>query len=410
MLITTVTGSESIVNLYERRLMEEENNKNWIVCLGGEDWWYHSHAHFDIQVMKCLSERTPVLYVCSIGMRMPSLTKDKMFWTRVKRKLKSVSHTLQQITPQLYVFSPLPLPLYQSSIGRRLNAILLRLQLRMVYKRLGIKAPLIWVNTPTGWPVIESWPHCGLVYQRTDDYAAYDFDNFNADYIRKIDNQLLCEANLSIHVSDELHAQAQSVTPNSILVPQGVDNRFFNFQGPSPSDLDSLPGPVIGYVGGMDSHKFDTRLVAEVVRNLPDYSFALIGAPSPNVDELKDFPNVHFLGIKTHDEIPAYIHNFDICMLPTAQTEWGLKCRPLKLMEYLAASKPVVATPTPASAPFASTVKIGGDADAWVGAIKQITAEQTTALSNKVNDQLPLKSWTSLADDLWHELLSKNVI
>jgi glycosyltransferase involved in cell wall biosynthesis len=391
--------------------MEKEKTKNWIVCMGGEDWWYHTHAHFDIQVMKCLSERTPVLYICSVGMRMPSLTKDKMFWTRVWRKLKSVSHTLQKITPQLYVFSPLPLPLYQHSLGRMFNSMLLRLQFFFVYKRLGIKAPLIWVNTPTGWPIIESWPKSGLVYQRTDDYAAYDFDNFNAEYIRKIDNQLLREANLSIHVSDELHAEAQEMTPNSILVPQGVDSRFFQFNGPSPPDLDRLKGPVIGYVGGMDSHKFDTQLVAEVVRNLPEYSFALVGVSSPNVEELKGFPNVHFLGTKTHDEIPAYIHNFDICMLPTAQTEWGLKCRPLKLMEYLAACKPVVATPTPASVPFASIVKIGADSRAWVAAITLITArQQAQDADESAGVTQPLKPWSTLADDLWQQLVSKNVM
>ncbi len=152
----------------------------WIVCLGGEDWWYHSHAHFDMQVMKRLSKRCRVLYVCSIGMRMPSLRRDAQFWSRIRNKLASVARTLRHVQPSLWVYSPLPFPLYQWAWGRAANQALLATQLRFVFGRLGIRRPLLWINTPTAWPVIKGLGRKGLVYQRTDDYAAYDFDNFNA--------------------------------------------------------------------------------------------------------------------------------------------------------------------------------------------------------------------------------------
>ncbi|MFC1878138.1 glycosyltransferase [Thermodesulfobacteriota bacterium] len=390
--------------------METPNRDNWIVCLGGEDWWYHSHAHFDIQIMKCLSKRIPILYVCSIGMRMPSLRHDKLFLTRIKRKLKSVSRLLQSISPQLYVYSPLPIPLYQQRLGRALNTIVIRIQLRAVYQRLGIKTPLVWVNTPTAWPVIEVLPKRGLVYQRTDDYAAYDFDNFNADYVRLIDDKLMRLANMVIHVSDELHNEALNITTRSLLLPQGVDERFFDFNGLPPEDLNAIGRPIIGYVGGMDRHKFDTPLIAQVVRCLPNCSFVLVGVPDPNVESLSSLPNVHFLGVKRHDEIPAYVHSFDVCMLPTAQTEWGLKCRPLKLMEYLAAAKPVVATPTPASASFAQAVHVSGDASSWTDAIRRITDPESV---DGAPAQLPahrLKSWGALADMLLNQLHAANII
>lgn len=390
--------------------MESDKQKNWIVCLGGEDWWYHSHAHFDIQVMKSLSERISVLYVCSIGMRMPSIRRDKMFWFRIKRKLGSVSKVLQQVKPHFYVYSPLPLPFYQNQWGRALNTMVLRIQLFAVYKRLGISTPLVWVNTPTAWPVLKNRPRRGLVYQRTDDYAAYDFDNFNADYVRLVDDRLLRAADLVIHVSDELHHEASKITSRSLLLPQGVDERFFNFNGLPPADLSTIARPIIGYVGGMDSHKFDTPLVAEVIRELPDCSFVFVGTPHPNVDELHDLPNVHFLGVKSHDEIPAYVHNFDVCMLPTAQTEWGLKCRPIKLMEYLAAAKPVVATPTPASAGFAENVYIAGNASSWVEAIRRILAADKGAIVSTLSPATQLKPWSVLADQIWRNLRDKKLI
>ncbi|MHB8790237.1 MAG: glycosyltransferase [Desulfobulbaceae bacterium] len=390
--------------------MKTDFNRNWIVCLGGEDWWYHSHGHFDIQIMKCFSERVPVLYVCSIGMRMPSIRRDKQFWGRVKRKLGSVSHVLHKVSQQLYVYSPIPFPFYQYRLGRAINSIVLRCQLFLVYQFLGIKSPLVWVNTPTAWPVIEKRPKSGLVYQRTDDYAAYDFDNFNADYVQLVDNNLLRHSDLVIHVSEELHKEAVKIAKCSLLLSQGVDERFFDFKGPPPEDIKMIPKPIIGYVGGMDSHKFDTSLVFQVAKNLPDCSFVLVGMPHANVDDLRSLPNVHFLGVKRHDQIPAYVHSFDICILPTARTQWGLKCRPIKLMEYLAASKPVIATPTPASSGYGQVVCIADDVPSWVHAIKLLTCGETGSVTST---QLPaqcLKSWNNLAEQLWSRLETAKLI
>lgn len=382
--------------------MEISDRDNWIVCFGGEDWWYHSHAHFDIQIMKHFSKKANVLYVNAIGMRMPSLRKDKLFWLRIKRKLSSVSQLVKRITPQLYVYSPLPLPLYQYQLGSALNTLILRFQLRLVFRALGVRSPVIWVTLPTAWSVIDTLSSNGLVYQRTDDHAAYDFDNFNVSHVRKLDDMLVRKADLVIHVSDELHDEASKITKRSLLLPQGVDPIFFGYKGEMPVDLDKIPRPVIGYVGGMDKYKFDTPLIAKVARNLPNCSFVLIGLPSPNVDELRNLPNVYFLGVKSHDDIPAYVHNFDVCMLPTAKTEWGLKCRPIKLMEYLAAGKPVVATATPASAKFEDALYIADNVSAWVDAIRHIIHPSTEGIDTVNLSNRLLKPWNTLADQLWN--------
>lgn len=381
---------------------------NWIVCFGGEDWWYHSHAHFDIQVMKQLSERTSILYVCSIGMRMPSIRKDAMFWKRINRKLRSVSRALKEVKPTLYVYSPLPIPLYQQNWGRTLNAVVLRTQLRIIYSKLGINNPLVWINTPTAWPVIKPMKNSGLIYQRTDDYAAYDFDNFNSEYVRSIDNELLTESDLILHVSEELQNEASKLTNRSMLLPQGVDNRFFDHNQFAPEDTKNIKRPIIGYIGGMDRHKFNTKLVSEVAAQLPECSFVLIGIPNPNVEILNNQSNVYFLGVKNHDEIPAYVNSFDMCMLPTAQTEWGLKCRPLKLMEYLASSKPVLATPTPASKEFSQHVFISDEPVAWVNEIKRFQ-KLGENMQKPEAQSLNLTTWSDIANIIWDRMSENNL-
>ena len=56
-----------------------------IICLGGEDWWYHNRGHFDFQIMRRLARKWPVLFVNSLGVRMPDLSDKKLFAQRTSR-------------------------------------------------------------------------------------------------------------------------------------------------------------------------------------------------------------------------------------------------------------------------------------------------------------------------------------
>ncbi len=383
----------------------------WIVCLGGEDWWYHSHAHFDIQVMKRLSRRCRVLYVCSIGMRMPSLRRDAQFWKRISNKLRSVARTLHRVTDRLWVYSPLPLPLYQYNVGRQVNHALLGAQLRGVFNHLGIRRPLFWINTPTGWPIVRGFGHRGVLYQRTDEYAAYAFDNFNAAWVQMLDEQLLLRADLVLHVDSELHERSARAGGRAVLLEQGVDERFLDPPANErpPDDLPMAGGPIVGYVGNLEPHKFNAELVAAAARQLPDCSFVLVGPYHQNADGLRGLPNVHLLGPRPHDRIMAYVRAFDVCMLPTARTSWAQHSNPIKLMEYLAAGRPVVATRTPAADRFCDYVHIADAPEAWVQVIRSIVGGQSpTPLGARA--RLSRCTWSHQTERIWDELTCRGLL
>jgi hypothetical protein len=75
-----------------------------IVCMGGQDWWYHNRGHFDTQILRRLARRWPVLFVNSIAVRMPSVTGDKMFVERIQRKLKSLARGVVNVENKFWVF------------------------------------------------------------------------------------------------------------------------------------------------------------------------------------------------------------------------------------------------------------------------------------------------------------------
>ena len=84
-----------------------------------------------------------------------------------------------------------------------------------------------------------------------------------------------------------------------------------------------------------------------MARARPAWSIALIGQVLGDVSAIKDLPNVHLLGQKRHDALPAYCKGFDVGMIPYRIDERMTFVNPLKLREYLSAGVPVVSTPVP---------------------------------------------------------------
>jgi UDP-galactopyranose mutase len=62
-------------------------------------------------------------------------------------------------------------------------------------------------------------------------------------------------------------------------------------------------------------------------------------------EDLPRRPNIHYLGGKTYDQLPAYLSGWDVALMPFAMNESTQFISPTKTPEYLAGGKPVVSTP-----------------------------------------------------------------
>ena len=99
-----------------------------IICIGGEDWWYHNRGHFDFQIMRRLAEDWPVLFVNSLAVRMPSLKEKSQFAARIGRKLKSLARGLVRVENNFWVFSPASVP---GPTGQKLSSWALAPQIKI---------------------------------------------------------------------------------------------------------------------------------------------------------------------------------------------------------------------------------------------------------------------------------------
>jgi UDP-galactopyranose mutase len=62
-------------------------------------------------------------------------------------------------------------------------------------------------------------------------------------------------------------------------------------------------------------------------------------------EDLPKRGNIHYLGGKTYQQLPAYLSGWDVALMPFAMNESTEFISPTKTPEYLAGGKPVVSTP-----------------------------------------------------------------
>ncbi|QDV06337.1 Putative teichuronic acid biosynthesis glycosyltransferase TuaH [Planctomycetes bacterium Poly30] len=382
-----------------------------VICFGGEDWWYHNRAHYDMQMMREMSRHMPVLYVNSIGMRVPTMTEGGMFFKRVQRKLKSFSRGLVRVREDFSVQSPVVVP---GRRGMKLSGWLLPRQVARAARKVGIHHPLIWVACPPGIAAARQMKHAGLVYQRTDRFECYE--GVDADLIRGFDAELKRDADLVLYCSRHLFDSESSAGHAAAFIDHGVDFGDFVTAGDHPdargsaapavvrAALQGRSGPRCGFIGDLDSAVFDADLLLKTAALMPDVEFVLVGACTLPEGWADGAPNVHLTGRVPYEDVAATMASMDVLMMPWHRSEWIDACNPIKLKEYLATGRPIVSTDFPELRHYEGLVAVGNEPETFSAAVRAAIDAPDPEVRDRGRERIAEATWTSRAESALQEL------
>ncbi len=192
--------------------------------------------------------------------------------------------------------------------------------------------------------------------------------------------RLVRESDLVVATSSRLVERLQQARPDVRRLPNAADYaRFGSLPDRAGSPLAALPRPVVGYYGAISSW-FDTEAVRLAANRHPDWSFVLIGdTRGSSLEPLDGLPNVHRTGEVEYEALPSFAAAFDVCTIPFARTPLTEATDPVKLYEYLATGKPVVARRLPEIEPFAEVLRLYETPEEFVFALEASVAEQDPA-------------------------------
>jgi glycosyltransferase involved in cell wall biosynthesis len=298
-------------------------------------------------LMRILSRNNRILWVNSIGYRTPSVT-SKADMSRAFKKLLSLTVPIREPEPNIFVLNPLAIPFY-GRVGKSINRQLLRLQVLRAMKKLGFKDPINWVFNPAAGVIARRLGESFLIYYCVDEFAA--FSGVSSSALAETERDLLRNADLVIVSADRLLRSKSPENPRTFLVRHGVDfdhfRRALDSTTSIPDEIARLPRPIIGYFGWITQDWIDLELLIGLAERFSGGSLVMLGKISMDVSRLRAFPNVHLLGRKPYESLPAYCKGFDVGIIPFPISEVTLNANPLKAREYLAAGLPVVSTAIP---------------------------------------------------------------
>lgn len=207
--------------------------------------------------------------------------------------------------------------------------------------------PVVLIYYPQSYLELGRFKNPIVVYDVLDDISIHDTAGTEetARLARECHEKLLERADLVIASSRLLVKQLSKRCSDVLYVPNAVDIEHFSPDNCVP-DGGTKKRPVIGYHGAIATW-FDGELVAETARLRPQYDFVMIGPVSDGEAEksLNSQPNIIQTGALPYEDLPDRLCNFDVGIMPFKLSKLTHAVRPLKILEYLAMKKPVVATP-----------------------------------------------------------------
>jgi glycosyltransferase involved in cell wall biosynthesis len=370
-----------------------------IVCLANS-WDYDPTSKH--QIMRILARHNDIVWVNYHGTRRPRTSASDLragFAT-----LRRVAGGLKRISPSMVQITPLVIPGARKPIARRLHQWMLIKQIRRAIKAVpgASGKPLqIWSFAPDVPYLAGGFGEECFVYYCVDEYT--QFKGFNRKAIIQSETELLNRADLAIVTSQALLESKCRIRPDAALVRHGVDYEHFAAAWQkdleSPQDVAAIERPIFGFFG-LIHHWIDRRLIAEVAERLPEYAFVLIGDCRADVSRLEALPNVHLLGRRPYETLPAYCRAFTAGLLPFVEDRMTHCVNPIKMCEYLAAGLPVVSTPLPEAGLFEGPIRIAASPDAFVEACRTIVAETSAAKvperrrqARRISETVKMRSW-----------------
>ena len=217
--------------------------------------------------------------------------------------------------------------------------------------------------------------------------------------LKEMERELMGRAHVMFTGGVSLYEAKRAMHRNVHAFPSSVDVSHFARARrikTQPGDQARIPRPRIGFFGVIDE-RMDIDLIAGVADRRPDWQLVLLG-PTCKIDpaSLPVRHNIHYLGMKSYEQLPEYLAGWDAAILPFARNEATRFISPTKTPEYLAAGCPVVSTSIrDVVRPYADLglVHIADDADGFVAALDRAMSEDAFTRQAKVEACLAGNSW-----------------
>lgn len=367
----------------------------------GEDWGRHNST--GQYLASALAANYQIIWVNSLGLREPNFN-----FSDIKRIFSKISETLisfikksdtdteaeSEQTKNILVLSPLAIPYFRFKLVRFLNRKIILRYLKGFLKNYDLNNAYLISACPATADIVKDFGVKKIVYYCADQHYAQP--GMNKNLVTNLENKLIESSDLVVVTSKALIPEKKVLAKNIQYLPHGVNYEHLRQSVCQdyvlPDDIKYAEKPLIGYVGSIGNHlNFD--FILYLANNIKNGTIIMLGPIEEDVTELPQHKRITYLGMKKYDQLPAYMQNFSVCLLPWDQeSERITYAHPTKLREYLSAGVPVVSIEHPEVEDVSDYIYTYKNKEGLLDCIQKITDSEFNRL--EISNSMQNEDWS----------------
>ncbi|WP_395752798.1 glycosyltransferase [Prosthecobacter sp.] len=230
------------------------------------------------------------------------------------------------------------------------------------------------------------------IFYCPDNYALWP--GMNAQIVRQMEEELTRRVDAIVAVSEQLAQRFKSSGKPLQVLTQGVNAAHF---------ARSMPAQNAGHFEivyfGMIDQRLDVDLLVQLAKRLPQARFRMIGPALIDTRRLRSLPNMKLEPQMPFADLPAALVSASLFIMPFVVNELSKSCSPLKIKEYLACGRPVVAMAVPETERLKAFVNVAFDHTSFVDAVVAAFEGRLPFDSQAVKEMIAREGWADKAQE-----------
>ena len=228
---------------------------------------------------------------------------------------------------------------------------------------------VLWISNPKQFWLTNIINYKKLIFRIPDDFSEFGVFPKGIEIIEK---KLIEKSDIVFVTAEKLGEKVKKYGKKPYLLPNGCEiEHFLSSKGFIPSEYKNDKRKKVIYVGAIGEW-FDVELVKNMSEKLLDINIYIIGKAKIDLSMLQNRENVKLLGSKPYSDIPNYIKNADLAIIPFINNDFTDRINPIKLFEYFACGVPVVCSNMLEVRRLNSPAKVATNREDFIRKVKDI--------------------------------------